>query len=430
MKILLMMPPMSIGENYHTVKHIAPHMPSLGMAYVYSALKEIGVDVDFIDYQCKKVSQEQIIEDCKPYDFVGMQSYVSNINRCFDVAKLIDKPIILGGPHASLFGAHLVNDFHSVIMGEGENIIRRLPFLDRGIYTLPLESNLDNLPLPAYEIFGNDYYPAIHIRGRKVRNIITSRGCPYSCTFCSASEIYGHKYRYQSIERTIKEMKILKNMGVDSLQIYDDNFTTNKKRTKELCKAMIKENLKLQWCCYTRADALNDGEMLESMKSSGCYLIVVGIENGNPRVLKEMDKRLDLDKARQGLELVREIGINSLSSFMIGFPSETMEEVKSNIEYSRTLPLDYATYPIFTPYPGNRAYEQALKHGEILTSLLDNYSRWGDGVYLEKGIPRGWYKQMQYKAFVRFYLRPKIMWNMLKELFRGYFIRLFFKLSI
>jgi radical SAM superfamily enzyme YgiQ (UPF0313 family) len=280
--------------------------------------------------------------------------------------------------------------------------------------------DIDKLPIPAYEIFdSNAYYPAVHIRGSRLQNIITSRGCPFRCTFCSATKVYGNRYRYQSIDRSINEMKfVIEELNIDSLQIYDDNFTTNKRRTKDLCKRMIDEKLNLQWVCYTRADAIGDQQMLSLMKEAGCYMIVVGIENGNDRILKLIKKQLDLNVAKKNLELAKKMNINVLSSFMIGLPSEAISEIDNTIKFATTLPLTYATFPIFTPYPGTPIYDDAKFYGEILSEDFDQFSRWGDGVYASKGINPGTYKKMQKKAFFKFYFRPKIILKLLNEFFK------------
>lgn len=450
MKVLLMMPPMTIEENYANLKAVAANMPSIGLAYIYAAFKEVGCDVTFKDYQCQKVVINDVIRyiEKERFDLVGMQAYITNINRCFKVANLIKEKrpqveIILGGPHATLFSdrviEHAAVDY--VAISEAEHTVKELveclnkkiePKGVLGLYYKDTNNkihknprrnfveDIDELPVPIYEIFNaDDYFPAVHIRGRRVHNIITSRGCPFKCKFCSATEVYGNRIRYQSIERTINEMKLLKEeMGVDSLQIYDDNFTTNKKRTKKLCTKMIEENLNLQWVCYTRADTIGDYEMLLLMKKAGCYMIVVGIENGNERILKLINKQLNLDVAKKNIELAEKAKINVLSSFMIGLPSETIGEIENTIKFSTSLALTYATYPIFTPYPGTPIYEDAKRYGTILSENFDEFSRWGDGVYSSNGIDPSMYRKLQGKAFRRFYLRPMSIFKLAKELLK------------
>jgi anaerobic magnesium-protoporphyrin IX monomethyl ester cyclase len=447
MKVLLMMPPMTIDENYANLKAVASNMPSIGLAYVYAAFKEVGCDVKFKDYQCQKVVISDVIRyvEEERFDIIGMQSYITNINRCFKVASLIKNKrnqakIIIGGPHATLFPDKVIEHpaIDYVVIGEAEYTVKELveclnykiePKDVLGLYYKDINNKIhknprrnfvedvDKLPVPAYEIFNaDDYFPAVHIRGRRVHNIITSRGCPFKCKFCSATKVYGNRIRYQSIDRTLNEMKLLKTkMGVDSLQIYDDNFTTNKKRTKNLCIKMIEENLNLQWVCYTRADSIGDYEMLLLMKKAGCYMIVVGIENGNERILKLINKQLNLDVARKNIELAERAKINVLSSFMIGLPSETIKEIENTIEFSTSLALTYATYPIFTPYPGTPIYEDATYYGTILSENFDEFSRWGDGVYSSNGIDPRIYRKLQAKAFRSFYLRPIILFKVMRE---------------
>ena len=447
MKVLLMMPPMTIEENYANLKTVAANMPSVGLAYIYSAFEEAGCDVKFQDYQCQKIVVRDILDYLKKerFDIIGMQTYITNINKCFQLSTLIKErvprcKVIFGGPHATIF-SDIVIEYPAVdyvAISEAENTVKELvecltnniePREVLGLYykdnnervhknpRRPFVNDLDELPIPRYEIFNsNSYYPAVHIRGKRVHNMITSRGCPFKCTFCAATEVYGNRYRYQSVERSIREMKFLKErLGVDSLQIYDDNFTTNRRRTKELCKAIIQENVKLQWVCYTRADAIGDAEMLGLMRRAGCYMIIVGIENGNERILKLINKQLDLNVAKRNLELAQKIKINILSSFMIGLPSETIEEIEYTINFSTKLALTYATYPIFTPYPGTPIYKDAERYGKIVSENFDEFSRWGDGVYSSNNIPPSTYKKLQKKAFRKFYLRPQIIFKMIKE---------------
>jgi radical SAM superfamily enzyme YgiQ (UPF0313 family) len=452
-----MMPPMSIRDNYANLKTVATNMPSLGLAYVFSALEQAGCDVRFQDYQCKTILVDEILEYVRreQFDLVGMQTYISNIHLCFDIAERIKtvRPgvkIILGGPHATIFPDMIIKhpsvDF--VCVGEGEPTVTELVECLNGqgrqlkdvlgLYykgrngeihknpPRPLVKDLDSLPVPKYEIFDvTQYYPAVHIRGKRTWNMVTSRGCPYKCTFCAATKIFGNRYRYHSIERSIREMRFLKDeLKADALQIYDDNFTTNKRRIKGLCKRMIEEGLGLQWICYTRADALGDEEMLVLMKKAGCYMVVVGIENGNERILKLINKRLDLDVARRNIRLARSVGLKVLSSFMIGLPSETLEEIENTIRFSTSLGLSYATYPIFTPYPGTPIYEVAQELGTIEDESFDRFSRWGNGVYSSAGLNPEIYLRMQRKAFRRFYLRPDILASTLLEFTRLPFRRM------
>lgn len=450
MKVLLMMPPMSIEKNYANLATVAANMPSLGMGYIYSAFEEAGCDVHFKDFQGQIISSKDILNyiNKEQFDLVGMQAYISNINTCFQLASIIKQNcpksrVILGGPHATIFPDMVINhpkiDF--VAISEAELTVKELvehlksgkePTNILGLYyrnskgeifknpLRPLVDDMDSLPVPKYEIFNPDqYYPAVHIRGKKVYNLISSRGCPFKCTFCAATKAFGSTFRYQSVDRTIKEMKFLKEkLSVDSLQIYDDNFTTNKKRVKELCKRMIEENLGLQWNCYTRADAIGDEEMLQLMKKAGCYMIVVGIENGNPRILELLQKKLNLDAAKRNVQLARKVGINVLSSFMIGLPSETREEIENTIKYSTSIGMTYATYPIFTPYPGTPIYDDAKRLGTILGENFDEFSRWGDGVYESAGLTRSDYRSLQKKAFRKFFLRPNIIFNMFFEILK------------
>ena len=435
-----MMPPVTVDDNYADFSDVAACMPSLGLTYVYRAFEIAGAKPVFRDFQQKSISKEEIIAVIEQgsYDAVGMQTFITNINRCLAIASLIKErlphvKVLLGGAHATIFSDEVMQDpsVDFLFLGESEQTIKEfVPAFQKGdrealrsmkgIYyrdedgavykndRRPLIENLDEVPFPKYDMFDvRKYYPAVHIRGSRVFNMMTSRGCPYSCSFCAATKVFGSGFRFHSIERTIEEMRYLKNnMHADSLQIYDDNFTTHKRRVKELCEAMIREKLNLKWNCYTRADHMGDEEMLRLMKRAGCYMMVCGIENGNERILKLLNKRLNLTKARENLEKVRKAGINVQASFMIGLPGETREEIQNTIDFADSLPITYATFPVFTPYPGTPIYADAEALGTILSQNYDEYSRWGEGVYTSNGIPPEEYKAFQKKAFNTFYLKP------------------------
>jgi len=181
---------------------------------------------------------------------------------------------------------------------------------------------------------------------------------------------------------------------------------------------MIEEKLYFEWICYTRADAIGDAEMLSLMKEAGCYLIVVGIESGNERTLELLNKKLDLDVARKNIQLANNVGINVLSSFMLGIPGDTREVIEQTIKFSQDIGLTYATFPIFTPYPGTPIYDVALEVGVLEKDNFDEFSRWGDGVYSYGNMNPDVFRELQRKAFLGFYLRPRIIWKMFLDVLK------------
>lgn len=437
-------------DNYGNFEAVSTNMPPLGLAYICSAFEEVGCQVDFRDYQLEKTRLQVILDEIADghYQLVGMQINITNVNSCLKLANLVKQTegsirIILGGAHATIFPDDVIKNpaVDYLCVGEGEKTVKELvqciendiePEEVQGLYyrdkkglvhknpLRPLVNNIDELPVPKYALFNPSLYsPPVQIRGRRVFIIMTSRGCPYKCSFCASSKVWGGRIRYQSIDRTMAEMRLLKEkFAVDSLEIYDDNFAANRKRVKELCQRMIDEKLGIQWMCFTRADHLDDREMLRLMKQSGCYLIVLGIENGNNRILEMLNKQLDLTVAKKNIELVNQIGILVQSSFMIGLPTETYEEIQNTISYSIKIGLTYAVYPIFTPFPGTPIYNLAIENGCMEDLNFDKFVIWGNGVYSSKDMTPRVYRKLQKQAFMRFYFRPQILWRIGFEMLR------------
>ena len=222
----------------------------------------------------------------------------------------------------------------------------------------------------------------------------TSRGCPYPCTFCF-KDMVGSRYRTKSIKRVMEEIDyVVTGFNVRNFFFHDGELTLKKDRTMELCDAIIRSGHDISWACQSRADTI-DGELADAMKRAGCRLICLGIEAGSDESLKKVKKGITLEQIRKGVRAARKAGIETAGFFIIGLPEDDRESVNKTIGFARSLPLDYATFQIMTPYPATPVYEQYKGHFK---------ERFPKSCSLKLTVEE--LEKLKKKAFIGFYLRP------------------------
>jgi anaerobic magnesium-protoporphyrin IX monomethyl ester cyclase len=444
-KIALLIPPMQREENYGDMAAAAPELPSLGLAFIAKYLKIKGIECDLLDLSVDKNINDHFLANIKSYALVGMPVFITSVPNVLRFAEKIkhlnDSCLIaVGGPHATLFPEDLLRsivDF--VVTGDGEipfyHIYKNILAGDydfsaiKGIYykndkhynyTGPGESvnHLDEIGAPLVEQYNyNYYYPPIHTLGKKVIHTLTSRGCPYNCTFCAAAQIMGRRVRLRSVDDVINEISDYKKHGFDSVIFYDDVFTISRQRTIELCKKIIKRKLDIKWYCFTRTDLI-DKEVLNYMRDAGCYLVTFGCESGNDKTLKLLRKGLNVEKNYRGIEMVYEAGMESTSSFMIGLPREDYNDIENSIRFAVQSKLTFAVFPVFEPYKGTPIYDICKETGSWIiderfkNKLLGNQEE----IWVPHGMDRSKIEQYTRKGFIDFYLRPKRIYRIAKNI--------------
>ena len=310
--------------------------------------------------------------------------YITSVRKTHELSKRIkevfpDVKICVGGPQVTLQPYTFQEDYIDYIfIGEADySILELVGFLKAGenipeikgvlcnkgnnikkSYALNLIEDLDKLPLIDLDNFYDlsKFYPPIYIRGKKVINLVGVRGCPFKCTFCAAAEINGRKLRKMSVSYFVDYIETYYGKGNDSFMFYDDTFTVDRKRAIQISKEIIKRKLKISWNCWSRVDCI-DLETLSYMKESGCYLIVFGCESMNDKALKMLKKGFTVEQSLNGIEMVKNTGMLAVSSFMIGLPMETRDDIINTIKTVNNSRLDIAVYPIFEPYKGTPIYE-------------------------------------------------------------------------
>lgn len=434
------MPKVLLVKPFNISDHI---QPSLGLGYLANSIRNF-CDVNILDCIKERLNLVQFINHIKrnPPDILGFQFYTYDYNFIKTAVVEIKKHfpeiiIVVGGPHPSVCGEDILNQIPEIdfaFKGEAE---KSMPiFLDliskkeidyskvKGLVyrkdgkilsnSQEFYENLDELGLPAWDLIRPETYPeAQHgafFKNFPIAPIITSRGCPFSCSFCAAHTITGKKFRARSPEHVIKEIELLyTKYRIREIHFVDDNFTLNKERTKRILKLLKESKLRISWAVPNgiRIGTL-DAQLLQLMRDTGCYLISIGIESGSDRILSYMKKNFTVATIRHEIKFIKSFGFDIAGFFILGFPTETEEDIKKTIELALELPLMRANFFTFLPLPGTEAYKELENSGE-LNNVDWNKFLFTAAPYVPKGLTRRKLRNLQREAFLRFFLRPKII---------------------
>lgn len=444
---MIMITLLNPNANVEVVKFLQISTPPLGLGYLASNLRENGFKVRIIDDLVEKLSFDELLKRLKGSKIVGITSTTATFNSALAYAKKIknalkDVFLILGGVHVSFEPEKaLQNDFvDAVCIGEGEETIVEVAerveadkSLEgvRGVYYKEngkiirnerrgFIEDLDSLPFPAYDLMPLDKYTVLGERLEQFP-MITSRGCPFACRYCSSSLYMGHRFRARSARNVADEIEWLcEEFKAKHIAFGDDTFTLNKKRVVDICTEIKKRGLEITWSCSSRIDTIT-AELLKMMKSAGCVAIYYGIESASKRILDYYRKKISLEKAKEVVRATKKAGISAICSFILGAPMETKEEMKKTLKLALKLDPDYAQFSILTPYPGTEIYEEAKKENLLLTEDFQEYTA-GKPVLKTLVSPEDLAKFLR-KCYLRFYLRPNFI---AREIRKGN-IRLIFK---
>ena len=363
-------------------------IPRLGTVLLGTILQRQGLEV-------KVVIEDVAAPDFRSLDFqpdlVGISSISSTAPRAYELADYYRGqgiPVVLGGAHSSFLPREGLEHADFVICGEGEGALPELvnTLNNGGDYTgiqnlcfkegdairqnpwRPLVADLDSLPIPNYGL--------IHgwkVKGGKgIVSIATSRGCPFNCSFCSVILLFGRKHRTNSVDRVIEEIR---QNGLHGHHIFfcDDNFTADRKRTKELCERILAENLKIEWSAQVRVEAAKDHELLELMAKSGCYIVFVGLESINPATLKAYNKSQTVEGIKDCVINFHRHGIKVHGMFVFGSEEDHYQVIRDTVKVSRQLDLDSLQYLILTPVPGTPFYQEMEAQNRIICRDWSQY---------------------------------------------------------
>lgn len=466
-KITLINPPFSLKERYgKDLKKFGAVSEPLALAYLAANLEKYGYNVSIIDspvlgLDVFKTAQIARQEEAQLIGITALTTMYGIVKKLSAALKkeLPESKIIIGGVHATALPQETLLDIKEadyLCRGEGENTIvdlvdclstgkdvsqvDGLVFKDeRGqiIFNKPrrFEMELDKFPPPARHLLPMSRYrlTVSRVKGENYcPTLIIARGCPFNCSFCSHP--FGRTFRHHSVDRIINELNEL----IDKYQISQVNFeadtlTVNKEFLVSLCRALINSNInkRIKWTCTSRVDTVNE-EVLRIMKQSGCWEISYGVESGVQRLLDLINKGETIKQIEDVFTITKKIGIAIRGFFMLGLPTETVEDSWQTINFAKKLDPLWAQFTVTIPYPGTPLFEQLKSAGKIRTFNWDAYNTWAG--WAEKEIPfvpenreAKEIMNLQKKALIVFYLRPKTFFKFLKQInsfkaFKKYFL--------
>jgi anaerobic magnesium-protoporphyrin IX monomethyl ester cyclase len=361
--------------------------PPLGLGYIAAYLRQRDVAVNLMD--CTFLSEDEAVERVRRSnpDIIGIQSMFSMRNKSMELAKSLRrdcKLLVAGGPLPTVDPEGFLEAFDIVVVGEGEQTMfelareadggfdpsrtRGLAYRENGVMRLTPKrefiDNLDTIPFPARESFDNQAYKDYYLRnfGYTITPVITSRGCPFTCDFCSRP-VFGNEFRFRSAANVADEMEAVRSLGYDRIWFADDCFTLNLERLTDLCDEIIRRDMGMEWECLSRVDTV-DKEAVKTMKQAGCVRIFFGLESGNDSVLSLMQKHATTRQATEAVQLTKLSGIQAGAFFIVGYPGETDETILDTLRFASLLPLDYLSFTFPYPIPGTPLYDRVK--GEVI----------------------------------------------------------------
>ncbi len=381
----------------------------LGVAYLAAYLEERGHKVAVYDeIPNMKTSFENAVKEFNP-EIVGISCMTSTYTKAMDFAKRtksINKnlPIVFGGIHPTAVPDQtLKEDFVDyVVVGEGELTltdlveyleagkkefakIDGLGYKKNGKITInkrrPLIKDIDMLPFPARHLFSMDYYAQRWNwpRGNwlKTANLMSSRGCPYNCTYCASKVMFGRTFRAMSPKRTVDEVEFLvREYGFECVSFSDDTFAIDKKRAIKIAREIKRRKLGISYRVQLRANT-SDEDLIKELADSNCIQVDVGVESGSPKILKTLNKGITVEQVEKAFANYRKYGLQSGATFIIGTPGETEEDIEMSRKLAKKINANYTQFFILTPYPGTPLYEYAKEHGLFLGSCCFDHFQHG-----------------------------------------------------
>lgn len=430
-------------ERYSsTLGSVGGEQLPLGIYYLAAFIREHGFDVKVCDAEAEKLSLDAIIELLQDFNpaVIGISSTTVAFHRALELAETIkntfkEMTVVIGGPHVTSNCRHAMSfsSFDFGVIGEGEiTFLELLKALSNNtpveqicgiayknnsgevVQTPPRQyiANLDDLPFPAYDLVRDiSVYapPPSNYKTLPVMNIITSRGCPNDCTFCDRN-IFGKKYRERSAQNVFDEIKYLHaTYGVKELAFVDDTFLINKARVYELFDIIRQEGYFFPWTCMARINNVTY-EFLKFLKNNGCWNIAFGIESADETILKVIKKNISPEKVRIVIDWCYELGIETKGFFIVGHPTETVESINKTIAFAVSLKLSAVVVTINTPIPGSQQYSEAQQYGTLDTTDWARFNYWRP-VFVPFGLTQELLLKKQEEFYLRFYMRPRIIWK-------------------
>lgn len=442
LKVCLIDPPVSsedlVGQT-RSMKSVVNVIPALGLAYLAGIIEKAGYEVKIIDCSIG-ISHSGLIKllmKDKPnvVGITGTTVAFENMKKVAENVKqsLPDAIVVVGGAHLSAMPTQTMRFpyFDIGVVGEGEvtflELIKRiessglsnLEDINGIVYRRDGEQiktprrefvkDLDALPFPARHLLPplSAYRPTpASYKKLPLGVLITTRGCPSRCTFCDR-RVFGNTYRERSAENVINEIEeLIYKFGARELRFFDDTFTLNKERVLQICAKLKERKIKVPWTCLTKVTDVSE-DILKAMKESGCWQVLYGLESGDVRMLKLLNKGNTIEQNEIAVKLAQKVGLSVRADFIVGTPNETLESLRRTLDFAIRLKVDYAHFNKFIPLPGTELYETLTRQGYEFDftkncSILDHSAI----LYVPESMTKEEFKEFLDYANRAFYLRP------------------------
>lgn len=391
-------------------------IPRTGIIYLATKAEQAGYNVHAVNENIRgrPVSDEQLLWA----DVLGISTVTATMEEGrkraarYKEARAdagLESKTVIGGIHASMLPDDVIDDFDQVVVGEAENVILDVlsgEIKDKVVYSTRHE-NLDDIVIPDFKLV-DDW------RKIGIFPVMTSRGCPYGCTFCSVTAMFGRDYRACSPERVMQELSGLEKLFNEreswplkllfrgGIFFADDNFTENPKRTEEIVDRMIQAGYNRKMTCQVRTNIARRPELVSKMRKAGFNTFYVGIESINPQSLKDMKKSQTVEDIKTFVRVCHDNDIGIFGMFILGTDADTKEGIELTNDFCRDYDIDYAQFSIMTPLPGTKLYKELEAQGRLLHKIWDYY----DGihaVFQPKNMTAVELQQSMIKCYKEFY---------------------------
>jgi anaerobic magnesium-protoporphyrin IX monomethyl ester cyclase len=416
-------------------------MPPLGLLYIAAVLQQEGIEVAVLDQSVKGYSLAATVDWVlhEAPDLLGVSALLSSSRTAVILARAVKQrapniPIVFGNHHASFNPKRLLQVYpwiDYVIRGEGEYVCRDLvaslnqphslkhidglTFRHQGDIVStpdrPVITDIDQLPFPARSLVPSYYHNTvvgINVAPKKFTTLLSSRGCPFQCRFCSCTTLSQHQWRPRSIGNILTELHSLMSDGYQQAMFVDDNLTVQPHRVIDLCKYMMQDGIDLEWMCEGRVDQASRS-MLRAMAAAGCRMIYFGIESANPHTLTYYRKHITPHQASRAILNAQDAGIDVIvGSFIIGAPKETLEDIQRTLTFARQLPLDIVQINVLRANPGTPIWNELVQAGWI-----DEDKYWETGAFIPEVYPQAvslhTLEELMNQHYRNFLLHPRFL---------------------
>ena len=435
--------PAAFRENLHERSEPLCSWPPLGMLYLATILEKEGFEVSLVDQAAKGLTVDETVKwiNKENPDVIGFSTLASSGRTAAIIAGEVRKEnpeakIVFGNYYATFNTDRIMQKYpwiDMIVRSEGEittlelakclkngeslRTVSGLTFREKNRIVStpdqPLIKNVDSLPFPDREMLDIEYHSevagAIAAPG-KFTTVLSSRGCPFRCRFCGCQRFARGVWRARSAENTVRELRLLTNLGYKQFLFVDDSFTVNPKRVIEICREMRKEKIDMDWVCEGRVDFCSY-DMIREMVKAGCKIIYFGIESANQRILDYYNKRITPQQSETAVRTARKAGMNTIiASFIVGAPTETREEMENTLRFARKIPIDFPQFNILGVFPGMDIWDELKMKG-----ILKEEEYWETGAWASEMspdcLPPEEIRQLIEKHFNAFLMRPKYIIN-------------------